>query len=89
MPNITITHTWQPRIPADVEFFLTCTAGAIWEAYPMADDVTAPDIEEGHTGNPWERDALNRTLIGPGVIWLRLAPSESATGARAVLSTWS
>jgi hypothetical protein len=88
MPNITITKAWEPHIAADLNFLLTCTASITFEAYPMPDDETAPNLDEGHTLSPWKRDALNRAVIGPGVIWLRIAASESAATARAVLSTW-
>jgi hypothetical protein len=86
--NIAITDAWTPVVAAGQDFLLTAPADALYQV-EVAIAASADDLasRHGHALFGARRDAINRTLIGPGIVYARTV--GGVTSSSLVVTAWT
>ena len=86
--NIELTKEWTLVVASGDEFILSPLDAAIIEV-ATSDTEIEPTVARGHVISPGEREAINRAVIGPGVVYARVYDRDSRVPSAVAVSAWS
>jgi hypothetical protein len=86
--NIAITDAWTQVVAAGQDFLLTAPADALYQV-EVAIGASLADLDglHGHALFGAKRDAINRTLIGPGIVYARTV--GGITSSSLAVTAWT
>ena len=87
--NVVITSAWSQIVAAGQDFILTAPLAMHQIEVAIAATPEALATISGHVLFGAKRESINRTLIGPGIVFARIDPGlASPAAATVVLTAW-